>query len=148
MSYLLAPFAFALGIVLTTQIATNKQLGEALDNFYIPAFVNMAVGLLATATLAYFLTEYLPTREAARSAPWYSWLAGGLLGTAYVTGNIVLAPKLGAAALVGLVVAGQIVFSVLLDHFGWIGFEQHTAGLARIAGCVLLLAGVFLVSRY
>lgn len=148
MTYLLVPFALALGVVLTTQIATNKQLGEALENFYIPGAVNMAVGLLATAVLSYFMTDALPTREAMRAAPWYSWLAGGLLGAVYITGNILLAPKLGAAALVGLVVAGQLVFSVLLDHYGWIGFEQHTAGLARIAGCVLMLAGVFLVSRY
>lgn len=148
MSYLLAPIALALGIALTTQIATNKQLGEALGNLYIPAVVNMAVGLLATALLVWAMTDHPPTREAIRAAPWYGWIAGGLLGATYITGNILLAPKLGAAALVGLVVAGQLVFSVLLDHYGWIGFEQHSAGLARIAGCALMLAGVFLVSRY
>lgn len=148
MSYLLAPIALLLGVVLTTQIATNTQLGKALENEYIPAAVNMMVGLVLTVALVFFMTEKWPTAEVVRNAPWYGWIAGGLLGATYLTGAILLAPKLGAAALVGLVVAGQLVFSVLLDHFGWIGFEQHSAGLARIAGCALMLGGVFLISRY
>jgi hypothetical protein len=45
MSWLLAPFAVLLGIVLTTQVATNTLLGRALGNDYIPAAVNMAIGL-------------------------------------------------------------------------------------------------------
>lgn len=120
MNAFLAPLAVALGIILTTQIATNAALGKALANSYIPAVVNMAVGLVATALLTWTVTAEWPAREAIRSAPWYGWV-GGLLGAAYLTGNILLAPKLGAASLVGLVVAGQLIFSVLLDHFGWIG---------------------------
>lgn len=148
MSWLLSPLAFVLGVVLATQIATNKQLGEALGNLYIPAAMNMMVGVIATIAVTLFMTEQWPTREVARNAPWYGWVAGGLLGTTYLTGSILLAPQLGAATLIGLVVAGQLVFSVLLDHFGWIGFEQHPAGIARIAGCALMLAGAFLISKY
>lgn len=108
----------------------------------------MMVGVVLTIALVLFMTEKWPTSEAIRNAPWYGWIAGGLLGTTYLTGAILLAPKLGAAALIGLVVAGQIIFSVLLDHFGWIGFEQHSAGFARIAGCLLMLGGVFLISKF
>lgn len=148
MSYLLAPIALLLGILLATQIATNTQLGKALDNEYIPAVMNMMVGVVLTVALTLAMTEKWPTGEAARNAPWYGWVAGGLLGTTYLTGTILLAPKLGAAALIGLVVAGQLVFSVLLDHFGWLGFEQHPAGFARLAGCALMIAGVFLISKF
>ena len=148
MSWFLAPLAVALGVVLTTQVATNTQLGKALDNLYVPATVNMAIGLIITATLTWSVTNEWPSREMVRAAPWYGWFAGGLLGTTYLTGNILLAPKLGAGALVGLIVAGQLVFSVLLDHFGWIGFEQHSAGIARLAGCALMIAGVFLISKF
>jgi transporter family-2 protein len=67
---------------------------------------------------------------------------------AYLTGNILLAPKLGAGALVALIVAGQLIFSVLLDHFGWFGFLQHPANVTRLAGCSLMIVGVFLISRF
>lgn len=148
MSWLFAPFAVFLGVVLTTQVATNALLGSALGNNYIPAAVNMAIGLIATAVLTWSLTPEWPSREMVRAAPWYAWLAGGLMGTIYLTGNILLAPRLGAGELIGLVVAGQLIFSVLLDHFGWIVFAQHSASLPRLAGCVLMIAGVALIAKF
>lgn len=147
MSWLFAPLAFLLGAVLTTQVATNVELGRALGNSYIPAAVNMAFGLIVTAALTCALTSQWPSREMFREASWYLWPAGGVLGVAYLMGNILLAPKLGAGALVALVVAGQLIFSVLLDNFGWLGFAQHPAGIARLAGCSLMIAGVLLISR-
>jgi len=71
-----APFAVLLGVVLTTQVATNALLGRALGNNYIPAAVNMAIGLVATAVLTWSLTSEWPSREMVRAAPWYVWFAG------------------------------------------------------------------------
>jgi bacterial/archaeal transporter family-2 protein len=148
MNGLFAPLAALLGVVLTTQVATNTQLGKALGNPYIPAAVNMIIGLVATTALTWSLTSEWPSREMVRAAPWYAWFAGGLMGVIYLTGTILIAPRLGAGALVGLIVAGQLMFSVLLDHFGWIGFEQHSANIPRLAGCSLMIAGVFLISKF
>ena len=136
------------GAVLTTQIATNKQLGEHLHNLYIPAAANMIIGVVATLALTLALSGEYPSAQMIRSAPWYLWLAGGVLGAVYLTANILLAPRIGAATLAGLVVTGQIVFSVLVDNFGWFGFEQHDANWPRIAGCLLLVGGAGLVSRF
>jgi transporter family-2 protein len=47
-----------------------------------------------------------------------------------------------------LVVTGQLVFSVVVDHYGWIGFELHPAGWGRILGCVLMIAGFALIARF
>jgi transporter family-2 protein len=148
MNWLFVPFAALLGVVLTTQVATNAQLGKALANEYIPAAVNMGIGLIATAVLTWSLTSEWPSREMVRAAPWYAWFAGGIMGTIYLTGNILLAPRLGAGELIGLVVAGQLIFSVLLDHFGWIGFAQHPASMTRLAGCALMVIGVFLIAEF
>ena len=148
MNYILMLAALACGVILTTQIATNKQLGEHLHNLYIPAVANMVVGFVAAVGLTLALSREYPSGEALRSAPWYLWVIGGVLGATYITGNILLAPRLGAATLIGLVVTGQLVFSVLVDHFAWFGFEQHTANLPRILGCLLLIGGVTLVSQF
>jgi transporter family-2 protein len=148
MNWLFMAGALACGAVLTSQVATNKQLGEALHNLYIPAVANMIVGLVATLAITLLASREYPTMSMVKAAPWYAWLAGGVLGAVYLTGNILLAPKLGAAALIGLVVTGQIVFSVLVDNFGWFGFEQHDANLPRLAGCALLIGGVALNSKF
>ena len=148
MNWLFTPLAVLLGVVLTTQVATNTQLGKALGNPYIPAAVNMIIGLVATTVLTWSLTSEWPSREMVRAAPWYSWVGGGAMGVVYLTGTILIAPRLGAGALIGLIVAGQLIFSVLLDHFGWIGFEQHSANIPRLVGCALMIGGVFLISKF
>ena len=140
--------ALSLGVVLTTQVATNKQLGEQLDNLYIPALANMVIGLVATLGITLAFTRHWPSAAAVKGVPGYGGLAGGVLGAVYLTGIIVLAPRIGAAALIGLVVTGQIVFSVMVDQFGWFGFAPHAANLPRLAGCLLLIGGVALISRF
>ncbi len=148
MNLLLGAFALACGVILTTQIGNNTQLAKCLHNSYIPAAVNMAVGVIVTLLVLLVAHKPWPSAELVRGAPWWSWLAGGVLGTAYLTGNILLAPKLGAAALVGFIVTGQLLSAVVADHYAWLGFEQHTASIWRIAGCLLMAAGVFLIAKF
>ncbi len=148
MQIIFALLALACGVILTIQVGGNALLGKSLHNAYIPAAVNMVIGIALTAVLLAIVHKPWPTLSVARSAPWWTWLAGGVLGTAYLTGNILLAPRLGAAALVGLVVTGQLLFAVLADHFGWLGFEQHHASMWRCAGCVLMMGGIALIAKF
>ena len=66
----------------------------------------------------------------------------------YAVTVVVLARDLGAATLVSLLVTGQLLCSVLLDHLGVLGFEMHAAGVGRLIGCALLLAGVALIWKF
>jgi hypothetical protein len=77
MSWLFAPFAVLLGVVLTTQVATNALLGKALGNDYIPAAVNMAIGLVATAALTWSLTSEWPSRESRAMVRLVCWRHDG-----------------------------------------------------------------------
>jgi transporter family-2 protein len=72
------------------------------------------------------------------------WL-GGILGGFYVTAAAVTAPHLGAVTLIAFVVAGQSVASLVVDHFGWVGFEEHHLSAGRLAGMALVVVGVVLV---
>jgi transporter family-2 protein len=70
---------------------------------------------------------------------------GGLLGAFYVLGSVVTAPRLGAASLVAVILAGQTATSLIVDHFGWVGFEESPITPGRLAGIGLVAAGVVLV---
>ena len=59
-----------------------------------------------------------------------------------------LARELGAATLTAAVVTGQLVCSVVLDHFGLLGFEVHPVNAGRVIGCVLLLGGTWLIWKF
>ena len=128
--------------------AAMRCLGKSLNDPYIPAAANMVVGIVLTAALLLIVHKPLPVAAVARSAPWWTWIAGGLLGTVYLTANVLLAPKLGAASLVGFVVTGQLLFAVVADQFGWLGFAQHPASIWRYLGCLLMMAGVALIARF
>lgn len=79
--------------------------------------------------------------------PWWAWL-GGAMGAAYVLAMIILAERLGAALFTGITVTAAIVTSVALDHYGWLGFAQHSAGPWRILGGVMMIGGVALISLF
>jgi transporter family-2 protein len=141
-SYLV--FAFAAGAMLPIQFGINAQLAHWIESPVRAALVSFLVGALALGLVTLALYRHLPPGAKLGAAPWWVWL-GGLFGAFYVLGSVVAAPKLGAVTLVALILAGQAASSLLVDHFGWVGFEEQPISLGRIAGLVLLAAGVALV---
>jgi transporter family-2 protein len=81
------------------------------------------------------------------SAPWWAW-GGGLLGAFYLVASIVLAPRLGAGTTVALVVGGQMLAALVIDQFGLLRLPVHHASLPRVAGGVLVVAGVALIRLF
>jgi len=71
-----------------------------------------------------------------------------LLGIFFVTFSILLPPRLGVAVYFGLVVAGQVLMAMLLDHFGALGFARHPMSAMRLFGAALLIAGVVIIRRF
>ena len=88
----------------------------------------------------------IPIANAWSASQWWLW-TGGLLGALYISAAVVLAPRLGAATLVAAVVAGQMAASLVLDHFGWVGFPEHPVNGLRLLGASLVILGVVLVQR-
>jgi transporter family-2 protein len=139
-AYLL--FALAAGAMLPLQFGINAQLAEWLGGSVRAAFVSFVVGAFALLIAVLVSARGWPDRPG--DAPWWVW-TGGLLGAFYVLGSIVTAPKLGAATLVALILAGQAIASLAVDHFGWVGFEEQPITALRVAGVALLAGGVALV---
>lgn len=146
MKFLLAIIPLVCGAALAIQVGANSQLKGKLGS---PVWAGMSS--FATGSLA--LAAYLAISRAGRPdvanlgrGPWWMWI-GGLLGAGYIVTAAAVAPRLGAAGWLGLLVAGQVVSSVVMDHFGLVGFEVRPATWQRLVGVALLLAGVVLVSR-
>jgi transporter family-2 protein len=137
-------FAFAGGVVLPFQAGINAQLGGWLGSPMRAAFVSFLVGTIVLLVAAALVFKPLPSAAKLGNAPWWVWIGGGL-GAFYVAASIVTAPKLGAAQLVALVVAGQALASLIVDQFGWVGFEAKHISAGRLVGMGLVFAGVALV---
>jgi transporter family-2 protein len=137
-------FAFAAGVALPFQAGVNAELVHWVDSPIRAAFVSVAVGAVALLIVSLLVFKPLPSTARLGNAPWWVW-AGGLMGGFYVVAAVVTAPRLGAATLIALVVAGQSLASLLVDHFGWVGFDEHHVSAGRLGGMALVAAGVVLV---
>jgi bacterial/archaeal transporter family-2 protein len=137
-------FGFAAGAMLPVQFGINAQLAEWGGSPLRATLVSFAVGTLALLVAMLVVARGWPSAERLGDAPWWVWL-GGLLGAFYVLGSVVTAPKLGAATLVALILAGQAVASLVVDHFGWVGFAENPVTPGRLAGMALVAVGVALV---
>lgn len=144
---LLLPMALAAGAAVSTQFGVNNQLRGVVGGPVVAAAVSFIVGTVALVALALVVDRSLPSLEAVTSAPWWVWI-GGLLGAFYVFASIILTPRLGAATTVGLILTGQLLASVVMDHFGLLRLPVQEITLPRLLGVLLMIAGVFLVQRF
>ncbi len=126
------------------QAGVNVELARWIGGPSRAALVSFAVGTVVLVLLALVATRGLPNVGRAAEAPWWVWV-GGILGAFYVFGSIVSAPRLGAVTLIAAVFAGQAIASLVIDHFGWVGFPEHAASPARLGGVLLLAVGLALV---
>jgi bacterial/archaeal transporter family-2 protein len=138
--------ALAAGVLLPVQAGLNAQLRSALGSPIAAAFISFLVGTLALAAATVLFRVSFPVSRAWAVTHPVQW-SGGMIGAVYVLAAVVLAPKLGAGTLVAAVVAGQMVTSLLLDHYGLIGFPVHVLSPARLTGAVLVIVGVILIQR-
>ena len=138
--------AILAGALLPVQTGINLQLRGVLGQPIVAALVSFIVGTIGLALLVTAVRAPMPLGDAWARSVWWNWI-GGLLGAVYIVAAIVLAPRLGAATLVAALVAGQMVASLLIDHFGWVGFAVHPVNPLRILGAALVVGGVMLVQR-
>jgi transporter family-2 protein len=136
--------ALGAGVSVATQQVLNGSLRTALGSPAWAGLVSYAVGLLTMIATVLVLRERVPSWKAIADVPWSAW-SGGIFGGAFILLVILLLPSLGAATLFALVIAGQVLTAVTLDHFGAFGLTPHPVSVARLAGAALLIAGVVLI---
>jgi len=134
------------GVVLPVQAGVNHQLRLSLGHPVLAAGVSFLIGTLALGGYIVAARLSIPAGALGRTL-WWHW-TGGVLGAFFVAAAIVLTPRLGAATLVATVVAGQMVASLFLDHYGLVGYARHPMDLGRVVGAALVIGGVFLIQRH
>ena len=137
-------FAVAAGAMLPFQFGINAVLARYVDGAARASLISFVVGSLTLLAAVLLFYRGSPSAERLAGAPWWVWV-GGCLGAFYVLGSVVTAPKLGAATLVALILAGQALASLTVDHFGLVGFDENPVTPGRLLGIALVAAGVVLV---
>ncbi len=128
------------------QAPTNAKLATAVGSPVNAALVSFAVGTAALALVAAAL-QARPDMTAVRGLPWWTWI-GGLYGAVFVAAAAWGVPRLGVALTIILMVAGQLLISVVVDHFGAMGVPRQPISWGRIGGVALVVVGVVMVRRF
>ena len=146
-TYFFILLALAAGAMMPTQAATNNKMAMVVDSPILSAFISFVVGTVAL--FAYVLISGVPlgNLSAAKEAPALAWI-GGLLGAFFVASAVTLVPRLGVAMTFSLIIAGQMLVTLVIDHFGLLGVPVKEVSLPRIGGILLITAGVVLIRRY
>jgi transporter family-2 protein len=149
-SIMMTSLAVVLGLgaggAMALQPAVNSRLRSQCNHPLQASVISFGTGCLALVCVGTLMGIGLPSVSKLQGLPLWAW-TGGLLGTYMVTVSLLVAPALGATRWIALVLAGQITLSLVLDHFGWIGYAQHSFSWLRLLGVLCLAAGVILVMR-
>ena len=138
--------ALVTGALIPIQAATNAGFSKSIGNPVITGLMVFVVGLITM--LAYLLATRtsFPSVQQLTHVPAYGYL-GGLIVATYVVMITILVPKIGVGPAIGLIVVGQIICAVTIDHFGLFHVAVRPANLTRIAGLLFMIVGVYLVMK-
>ena len=135
----------AMGLLIPFQTAANSRLRQVVGPAYVSTLVSFSVSTLALLLVSLLLgSPLIPTSQMLAEAPWWSWFAG-LVAVVTITIAIHLFKEIGPLQAVIIPMFSQLIFSLLIDHFGWFGANIIPLDAKRIIGSLLLVAGVTLV---
>ena len=135
----------AIGLLMPFQTAANSRLRGVVGPAYVSTLVSFTVSTLALLLVSLLARiPILPTQEMLAEAPWWSWFVG-IVAVVTITIAIHLFKEIGQLQALIIPMFSQLIFSLLIDHFGWFGAKVIPLGTNRIIGALLLIIGVTLV---
>jgi transporter family-2 protein len=139
------PLLVLVGGLLVLQAAANVQLSGAMASPFGASALQLGVAALVLAGVAAVAGSLDALGRLGDAEPWA--VVGGLGSAVYITAGIVLFPRLGAIVTAALIIAGQMLASLLLDGFGWLGVARTTPGPGALLGVAAVVVGAWLIVR-
>ncbi|SKA78393.1 DMT family transporter [Pantoea ananatis] len=142
MSAIYYVLAFAAGLGITLQTTLNSQLAKGLEGDPVTAALFSFTAVALSLGVYSLLRGGVFTALAAiPSQPLWS-LASGQIGACALFSYVVLAPKIGFSAPLGLAIVGQLLSSQVIDHFGLLGTIRQPVSLIKMGGVLVMLTGL------
>lgn len=143
---LLMGVAMLAAAIIPIQAIVNGRLGQEVQNPLLAALISFMGGTIALSLMLVAAVRGLPKLPQEAELPWFLW-TGGLLGAVFVTVVLVLVPKIGTANVLAAAIVGQLLMSLVVDHFSLLGVPQSSISLTKISGVLLLVTGMLLIQR-
>jgi bacterial/archaeal transporter family-2 protein len=143
-------FIIALGIttgaLIPIQASCNAAFSKAIGSPVVTALMVFIVGLLSICIYILITKTPLPELSQIKNTPQYSYL-GGFIIALYVILITFITPRLGVAASIGLIITGQLIGAIIIDHFGLFDTTVRSIDIKRLAGTLCMVVGIYLVMK-
>ena len=146
-NYFFIFLALLAGIAMPTQASVNSKLAGYAGSPISAAFISFLVGTVALFVYILLTGVPLSSLASAKDAPLIAWI-GGFLGAFFVSVMATVVPRLGGALAFSAAIGGQMLVTILIDHFGWLGVPEKPINLMRVLGAALITVGVILIRRF
>ncbi len=143
---ILVVITLLIGSIFPFQAVLNSRLGSALNNPLLAAFVSFFTGTCILFVLLLITRVEAPTLKELQDVPGYLYL-GGLIGITLIVMYIIMAPLIGVANAIMAAIVGQLIMSIIIDHYGLLNMPVISINPARLLGAGLLLAGLYLIQK-
>ena len=144
--HLLSLIAFLGGICLAVQAGFNTQLGVLLKSPIFASISTSVSGVLFAFIFVLLFSKEMPNIQTAKQVHWYLWFTGGLFSIVGITLYIFTIPKLGVAKVISLGLCGQLLFSMVAEHFGWLNLPLEPITLKKTIGFMLMIIGIIFIN--
>lgn len=146
MNYAWTSLALFVGCLIPFQGIITSNLAQRIEHPYGAAFINFLGGLLVFAMAIAFSHATMPSLKKISSIPWYLF-SGGIIGSVFIAGAVFALPKIGSTTFFGMIVVGQLLITLIVDHYGVFGLPVHKIDALRILGITLLTSGALLILK-
>jgi transporter family-2 protein len=141
------PFIIVGGMLQAVGAPMNGQSFASLQNKWLASTVSFVVVTFFFMVMFLMFPKPPPTVSDLGQMPWWAPI-GGLVGAVQVYAGLTLVQRVGAGPFMGLTVTAALVASILIDHCGWFHMPVHPINACRIAGAILMIGGIALITRF
>jgi transporter family-2 protein len=141
--FLIILIGLAGGIAVGLQSPMASMISQRLGVFESVFIVHIGGALIALLPLLFYGGGKLAQWK---QLPWYTLIAG-VFGLIVIGAISYMIPRVGVAASITTIVAGQLLVGTILDQFGWLGAMSRSLDPTRALGLVVVLVGVWLTVK-
>ncbi len=146
-SFWLYPIIIVAGVLQAWGPPMNGALQKAVINPWLASVISFLPVIAVLSCVFICLPRPTPTAANLAAMPWWAPLSG-IIGAGAVVVGLMFVHKVGAGTLAGLTITANFLMSLLIDKYGWFGIEVHPLSIGRMAGAALMVAGIYLVSKF
>jgi len=138
---MLVAAALGVGAFVPVQTAVNDRLRASIGAPIPTAFVSVFLAFLCGVVVALIASGGSFDLAVAAEEPWWVWI-GGMMGVIFLTGNVIIFPKLGVVETIVIPILGQVVMALAIDHFALFGAAENSVRFWRLLGAAVVVVGI------